>query len=233
MFAAYIVTGVALVAGPWIVLMYPGGAANAAGIPGSDPLHYTGVLGDTAGGLISGTRVVGLDLWTAKTGGTKACSTQAKQLTITSGRFHIVLDASCLKAVQQNPDLWVEVLVGGASMGRQKIGAVPFAVEAKSAASTGAIKDCPAGYTRDKTATGFILCKKGKDELVKVGDSWVDRYESSIVDASTFNGGKCDGSGKQFGVGTTDDFPTTFPDIAQATTPLYACSRAGSTPSRL
>jgi len=36
--------------------------------------------------------------------------------------------------VQQNPELWAEVIVDGTSMGRSKLGAVPYAVESKTAA---------------------------------------------------------------------------------------------------
>ena len=46
--------------------------------------------------------------------------------------------------------------------------------------------DCPPGYTKDTTAPSSItVCERGKDELVKVGDFWVDRYEVSLVDAKT------------------------------------------------
>lgn len=40
----------------------------------------------------------------------------------------MALDASCLKVVKQTQELWVEVSVGGVSLGRTKIGAVPYAV---------------------------------------------------------------------------------------------------------
>jgi len=69
--------------------------------------------------------------------------------------------------------------------------------------------------------------------MVKVGDFWADRYESSIVDAASFNGGKCDGTGNQYGTGMVDDFPSSFPDNGKATKRLHACSRAGGIPSRM
>ena len=40
--------------------------------------------------------------------------------------------------------------------------------------------DCPTGYTRDYTLTDRILCIKGADEMVKVGNFWIDWYEASI-----------------------------------------------------
>jgi len=60
--------------------------------------------------------------------------------------------------------------------------------------------DCPPGYTRDTTAPASItVCKRGVDELVKVSSFWVDRYEMSIVDSGAYAGGKCNGTGKQYG----------------------------------
>ena len=95
-------------------------------------------------------------------------------------------------------------------------------------------RDCPPGYTRDSRATGIVLCKRGKDEMVKVGDFWVDRYEMSIVDAGVYNGGKCDGVGRQYGL-STDDYPTIpgkgFPDTGNYSVRLYACSMKGNKPS--
>ena len=92
---------------------------------------------------------------------------------------------------------------------------------------------CPAGYSLDATATTFTLCKRGNDELVKVGDFWIDRYEMSIVDATSYNSGKCDGLWTQFGTKAKDDYGTTFPDNAKATVLRYACSRGGVVPSAM
>jgi len=113
---------------------YLAGIARATGIPSTEPLYYSGVLADTTGKLISGTKGIGVNLWTAATAGSKVCSTAATWPTITQGRFRVALDKTCVTAVQQNPELWAEVIVDGTSIGRSKIGAVPYAVESKSAA---------------------------------------------------------------------------------------------------
>ena len=98
--------------------------------------------------------------------------------------------------------------------------------------------DCPPGYTKDSTATTITLCKKGSDEIVRVGNFWIDRYESSLVDLTTWNSGKCDGTGGKCGSSTTGqcgvgakDFPSTFPDSGHWKTPVYACSVKGNKPS--
>ena len=89
---------------------------------------------------------------------------------------------------------------------------------------------CPPGYVQDTTATAITLCKKGGDEMVKVGDYWIDRYEASLVDATLFASGKCNGAGKQYGVGV-DDYPATFQDSGNWSSRVFACSLKGRSPS--
>jgi len=97
-------------------------------------------------------------------------------------------------------------------------------------ASLKAGQACPPGYTRDTTATAITLCKKGADEMVKVGAYWIDRYEASLVDATLFASGKCNGAGKQYGVGV-DDYPAGFQDSGNGSAKVYSCSIKGRTPS--
>ncbi len=91
--------------------------------------------------------------------------------------------------------------------------------------------DCPAGYTRDATAKGITLCKRGADQMVKAGSFWIDRYELSIVAAAKYKGGLCNGTGMIYGRSNQDNYPNSFPDDARITAPLYACSMPGLTPS--
>jgi len=94
-------------------------------------------------------------------------------------------------------------------------------------------RDCPPGYTKDTTAPSSItVCKKGKDEMVKVGSYWVDRYEASLVDAKTWSSGQCNGTGTQYGA-SSDNYPSMFQDSGNWATKVYACSVAGRIPSRM
>ena len=213
------------------------GLAAASGIPGTDPLWYSGHLTDTAGQDLKSTQVSSLEvtLFPDATTSTMACTaTKVTSPTLTQGRFRLKLDKTCLAAIQAKTDIWVEVKVNGTSMGRTKVGAVPYAVEAKTASALSADPDCPPGFARDATATTITLCKRGLDEMVKVGSFWVDRYEMSIMDSGAYSGGKCNGTGKQYGV-SSDDYPTTpgkgFPDSGDFYVPLHACSAKGKKPS--
>ena len=237
----FVAAAVAVVLGAGALAGHLAGLAAASGIPKTDPLYYSGVLADTSGKMLSGSYFINVKLYKFASGGTAKCSSGCSSETVTQGRFRVKLPSACITAIQKNPDLWTEVTMGTTScstkMGRQKIGAVPYAVEAESGSATSTDPDCPPGYAKDSTVTLFTLCKKGKDEMVKVGSSWVDRYEANLVDATTWNGGKCDGSGTVYGsiggASPTDDYPSTFPDSGNWLTRVYACSVPGNVPSRM
>jgi formylglycine-generating enzyme required for sulfatase activity len=93
----------------------------------------------------------------------------------------------------------------------------------------GTSPSCPFGYTQDTVITAYTLCKKGVDEVVKVGFGasafWIDRYEASVFQNP-------DGTGTQYGA-TSQDYPSTFPINGQGpvATLLYAQSVTGRMPS--
>jgi len=99
-------------------------------------------------------------------------------------------------------------------------------VDALKAAASGS-PDCPSGYTKDASTTAFVLCKKGVDQIVKVGTGisafWIDRYEATMWQ-------NADGSGAQYGL-ADGAFPSGFPKNGQYTTSVYALSVSGQKPS--
>ena len=78
---------------------------------------------------------------------------------------------------------------------------------------------CPEDYSPDTTVTAFTLCKKGVDEMVKVGTGgsvfWIDRYQASI-------GANTAATGTQYGLSNYTEYPVTFPENGKYTAPLYA-----------
>lgn len=93
--------------------------------------------------------------------------------------------------------------------------------------------DCPRGYTRVTNEAGFpvgaVLCRKGADDVVKVGEGasafWADRFEASVWDnfAAT-------SPSQPYGT-ANDNYPSTFPDTGQWSVKLYAVSKSGFVPS--
>ncbi|MFO0625046.1 MAG: hypothetical protein U0325_05465 [Polyangiales bacterium] len=113
---------------------YKVGRARADGVPSMNPLFYSGLLED-GGRPVEGARDITLRLWDAAGGGTIACPETTSMATpVLGGRFRIALDPACVAAIQRNRELWTEVVVGGTSLGRSKVGAVPYAIEAARAA---------------------------------------------------------------------------------------------------
>lgn len=117
------------------------GRARAAGIPAKGALFYEGWLSDPTGKPLPTPQNIQVRLWSAEDdadAGSAAdplCSDGPKAYPLSSdGAFRIALPDKCTDAVRANPDVWVEVIVGGASLGRAKMGAVPYAVEADRAA---------------------------------------------------------------------------------------------------
>jgi hypothetical protein len=113
------------------------GRAGAEGIPGSEPISYSGELIEN-GTPVDDTRAVVLTLWssaTATDAASKKCETSSPRTAIVKGSFRVPLDASCLAQIRSTPDLWIEPVVGGKTLGRRKIGAAPYALEADHAAT--------------------------------------------------------------------------------------------------
>jgi len=119
-------------------------AVTADGIPQDSPLTYAGTLTE-AGAPITGQRSISVALWrnaTAQAAESPACVTGPAPVTVQAGRFRVPLAGACKAAINAERDLWVEVVVASSSLGRQKLGAVPYAVEAERAsAASGALAD--------------------------------------------------------------------------------------------
>jgi hypothetical protein len=114
--------------------------ARAAGIPDADPLTYTGYLEDGDGAPLTGAHSIDVTFWGSVDGTDDLCSGGNDNAELTAGRFQIPLP-DCAEAVKATPDVWVDVQVDGASLGRTKLGALPYALEAGRASdSTGVLE---------------------------------------------------------------------------------------------
>ncbi|HWA74371.1 MAG TPA: hypothetical protein VG937_18630 [Polyangiaceae bacterium] len=116
--------------------------SRAAGIPPSGALSYSGLLQDTGGAPLASPQFVEVKLWNdpaATANANLLCdSGTPASVQLVSGHFSLVLPDACTGAVANNPNVYAEVLVGAsaasaASLGRSKLGAVPYAVTSDNA----------------------------------------------------------------------------------------------------
>lgn len=114
--------------------------ARAAGIPAANALTYTGYLETPDGQPITDEVDVAVSVWDALKDGNSVCDAKPQKVKPSAGRFQLALP-NCAAAVGANADLWLEATVNGTSLGRTKLGAVPYAVEANHASAADAATD--------------------------------------------------------------------------------------------
>lgn len=147
--------------------------ARASGIPATQAMTYSGVLTDASGTPLTGSKNIQIQIYDMATGGTVQCTVGPTAITLATGGFRLALPDTCTTAVHATPDLWIEVDVDGTSLGRTKLGAVPFAVEAETASAaagmlaqqivpSGAVVAfnlgaCPSGWTALPAAQGRAI----------------------------------------------------------------------------
>jgi hypothetical protein len=150
--------------------------ARAAGVPDADALTYTGYLESEPGVPLEGEPAIELRFFASDDAAEPECTAEsAAGASLVAGRFQLALPQKCVDAVHTLADLLVEVKVDGQSLGKTKLGAVPYALEAahavdatnakSAAAASGALdkrlKDleaaasCPDPNARDKY--GFCI----------------------------------------------------------------------------
>lgn len=147
------------------VIGYNQTRARADGIPAARPLTYAGSL-EEGGAPVTGTRNLRLTIWDDATSTDSVhtrCITSAPGATVTDGRFQVVLDAACVGVVRSTPDLWLEIEVNGGSLGRTKLSAVPFAVEA------GRANELTPNASNALIPTGTIVAFGGRPDRVPAG----------------------------------------------------------------
>ena len=163
------------------------GGARAAGDHTSGTLTYRGFMMDESSGVpTNGPKDITLKLWAGdpKTTGYVVCTTVAKATEVVKGHFEVNLHPNCTVAVHTYGSTWIEVLVGTNSLGNTKLGSAPYAVHAAGYQE----KSCPDRYIQDASAKTITLCRRGNDEVVRVGDYWIDRFEASVVASATHAG---------------------------------------------
>ncbi|HMA91419.1 MAG TPA: fibrinogen-like YCDxxxxGGGW domain-containing protein, partial [Polyangiaceae bacterium] len=142
--------------------------ANAFGIPATDVLTYRGTLSDVSGVPITGAKNIQLAVWNQRDGGSQVCATASMLVNLANGTFQVPLGDACAEAVRNSPDLWLEVLVDGATLGRSKFGAVPYAIEARTASNAAGSLAAAIDELRTKLASAFASVPGGSPQYAGV-----------------------------------------------------------------
>ncbi|HET7538977.1 MAG TPA: hypothetical protein VFK05_03870 [Polyangiaceae bacterium] len=129
---------------------------RAAGAPAKNALVYTGYLELPDGSAVDGTRAIAISLFDAESNGNKVCEAASTSRTVARGRFQVTLPDACASAAQANSDLWIDVQVDGLSVGRSKLNAVPYALEAGRASSASGPLDARIAQLEAKPQTGYL-----------------------------------------------------------------------------
>lgn len=108
---------------------------RAAGVPTKGALTYSGYLALADGALVNATKDIALLAYDSATGGTLVCQVISSPVSVVAGRFQLSLSDTCATAIHASADIWIDIQVEGASLGRTKIGATPYALEAGNALS--------------------------------------------------------------------------------------------------
>ena len=192
--------------------------------PTKDMLSFGGTL------MQNGKPLPGAQMltFTFKKNGQAVCAPQSMVTPdAVSGAFDAQIDVSTCPGAGlfDGGDVAVDLSVGGSVIAQnQPLNPVPYAKYADQAGSP----DCPATWVRDRAAMGMVLCKKGADQVVKVGAGatafWIDRYESSMWQNP-------DGTGAQYGLVANDANAAGFLSNGQWTVPAYALSKSGVMPA--
>lgn len=124
---------------------------------GAPPLTYSGTALMGGAPISDASHMIGVTLFTRLTGPTGAvCFAAPAAITTTAGRFSVTLtDPECGNAIQQGGELYVEVSVDGTSLSpRQRIGAVPYAIQAENGVPAGTIM----AFAGETLPPGWLLC---------------------------------------------------------------------------
>ncbi len=195
---AGVVVVATLAAGVWI------GTAIAKGVPTESALTYGGVVTDSDGKPPAAATDVLVTFYDAVSGGAAVCASAKTQAAAGSGRFSVTLPKACADAVHAKQNLWSEVAVGPAQtkLPRQRIGAVPYALEAQGAVVAGDV-DCKGcvGVAKMKFDADVDLGGKAlKAGSIDLGPGAGDELDSAKVKTLT-GGGNADALHTHAGLG--------------------------------
>ncbi|MBI5495853.1 MAG: hypothetical protein HY904_12585 [Deltaproteobacteria bacterium] len=164
-----------------------------AAIPTTDPvMTFTGRLTNN-GAPMAGAQEIVLEVW--HPGGTTFdCKTPVQGVEVVNGFFKVPLTPSCVDALAAHANAEVDIKVNGASVGRTRAGAVPYAMEAKRAdtatsAATGGplatqVGDLETAVTALQNQRAAVKYRLGAGGTLAAGGNRLN-FETRVFDLAT------------------------------------------------
>ena len=118
---------------------------------------YSGVLTDDAGRPRASVDELSLGFFRAPSGGDALCEQVVERLDLstTQGRFRVALD-DCSGVIEANDGLYVEAVVDGVRLPRQKMGASAYALRARQSESAGVARFADEAARAIRVADGVV-----------------------------------------------------------------------------
>jgi hypothetical protein len=156
--------------------------AQASGAPRSSPLLYAGSLSQD-GVALDGTVAVAFELVVAGTS-TVVCSVEEADVVVAAGEFRLDV-STCAGALRTHSDVDVVLSIDGERFPPEKVGAVPFALEADHAVSS----DVAATVAFNSIgAEALATSSVGSDEIQDASVTSVDLQDGAVSSADIAGG---------------------------------------------
>lgn len=170
---------VAFLAGWWIRSVRADGLIDAR-------MNYSGTIYDGETPL-TGSHDVQVDFWDdpeLKDADHWKCSTKSPNTAFVAGRFRVELDLPCTAAAKTIPNLWTEVSVTlpsgkTTSLGRTRVGPVPFAVQAASVPWTG-VTGAPDFKSRRFGMVNLRINASNVPKKVEIASDYLDCEDQAL-----------------------------------------------------
>lgn len=184
--------------------------ARATGAPVTNALVYVGNLALADGTMVSGTKNIGVAVFDAEANGNRICDVMSAPTVVNAGRFQIALPDTCAAGIKAKPNLWIEVQVEGGSIGRSKLGAVPYAIESTHAtAADTAAEAAHAAAANSATSAASVTQAGAMPGLGNLIQSGVDAHSANEASWGLY----ADSGPRSFQSNVT--FSTPFPKVPQ------------------
>jgi|GEM_PF-1598377 hypothetical protein len=150
-------------------------------------INYQGVLRDSSGNLVTGTKSMFFSLYDTATSGTALWNMSSPEVVVTNGLYTVKLGPLDSTILGGTGSRWLEVSVGGTALSpRLEVLGVAYAIMAISAESASTVS----GYSVATSGNSIIpvTSASGKLDSSMIPDAGINVNHASIADYATLTG---------------------------------------------